>query len=67
LGFLRLFLPQEMHSLVQALRSGQARALQDKSMATAQIETRAKPSPQTLHLKKILVPLDFSPASRQAF
>jgi universal stress protein A len=36
-------------------------------MATAQIETKAKPSLQTLHLKKILVPLDFSPLSKQAF
>lgn len=36
-------------------------------MATAQIEAKAKRPPQTLHLKKILVPLDFSSPSKQAF
>jgi universal stress protein A len=56
-----------MHSLAQALRSGQQRAMQNTGMATAQIETKAKRSPQTLHLKKILVPIDFSAPSQQAF
>jgi universal stress protein A len=56
-----------MHSVAQALRSGQARAMQDTDMATAEIETKAKSSPQMLHLKKILVALDFSPPSKQAF
>ena len=56
-----------MHSLAQALRSGQQRPMQNTGMATAQIETKAKRPPQTLHLKKILVPLDFSSPSKQAF
>lgn len=44
--------------------------MQNTSMATAQIEIKkikAESAPQTLHLKKILVPLDFSPPSKQAF
>jgi len=56
-----------MHSLAQPLRSGQQRPMQSTDMATAQIEAKAKRPPQTLHLKKILVPLDFSPLSKRAF
>jgi nucleotide-binding universal stress UspA family protein len=36
-------------------------------MSTAQIEIKAGPSLEMLHLKKILVPHDFSPPSRKAF
>jgi hypothetical protein len=37
-----------MHSIAQALRSGQQRPMQNTGMATAQIETKAKRPPQTL-------------------
>jgi universal stress protein A len=51
-------------------RAGSSRLLQSRSMTAKTLDNESaldRPQPRTLRLKKILVPIDFSPPSKNAF